>query len=538
MNRLIRIKTDPIIGSVFGIYKSRGSGLVPALLQRYNPNSMSKITCDNLLTKVKANNPKADLDLVKLAFEYADKAHAKQVRASGEPYITHSLKTAEHLAEMKVPTPMIVAGLLHDVPEDTKKTVEDIQKEFGEDIASMVAGITKLGKIKYRGINRYVENLRKMFVAMASDIRVIMIKFADRMHNLETLSSLPPNKQVRVALETLEIFAPIANRLGMNEIKSKIEDLSFRYAMPEEYEWVSKLAQEAVKVKSGYTNRIKHVLRKHLNESNIPVISVEGRVKHLYSLYRKLLRNDRDITRIHDLIALRIIVPELADCYATLGIIHQHWKPLKGRIKDYIAMPKPNGYQSLHTTVYCEDREIVEFQIRTEQMHEEAERGIAAHWQYDEDGKQASAQISSQLAWVKNLAEHPLANPQSSALDPHEHTKIDLFDNRIFVFTPQGDVIDLPEGSTPVDFAYNIHTQVGHTCVGARINEQIVSLDTHLSSGDLCEIITDKNRKSPNPDWLSFVKTNCAKSHIKTITKSRLTSWLKDTDPGSSRKTE
>lgn len=489
------------------------------------------VNCDKLLARVKANNPKADLDLVRLAFEYAEEAHRGQTRRSGVPYIQHSLRTAEILAELKLPWPIVVAGLLHDVPEDTDRTLKDLEKEFGADIASMVAGITKLGTIKYRGIDRYVENLRKMFVAMASDIRVILIKFADRMHNLETLDALPTKKRLRIALESLEIFAPIANRLGMNEIKSKIEDLAFRHAMPEEYEWVSKLAQEAVQVKAGYTKRVSHQLSKYLKEANVPFVSIEGRVKHLYSLYRKLLRHERDIVQIYDLIALRIIVPQVADCYAALGIIHQHWKPMKGRIKDYIAVPKPNGYQSLHTTVFCEDGEIVEFQIRTEQMHEEAERGIAAHWQYDEDGKQALDSIHRQLAWVKDLAERPLSMKAGAEFGSSEDARIDVFQNRIFVFTPQGDVIDLPEGATPVDFAYNIHTQVGHSCVGARVNDEIVSLDTRLSSGDMCEIITDKNRKSPNPDWLNFIKTGVARNHIKTAAKSRLTAWLKDTAP-------
>ncbi len=489
-----------------------------------------EISCDNLLKKIKTYNPGADLDMVRLAFEFADSAHAGQKRASGEPYIIHSLRTAEHLADMRLSGPIVIAGLLHDVPEETKVGLEDIRKNFGDDIASMVAGITKLGKIKYRGIDRYVENLRKMFVAMASDVRVILIKFADRMHNLETLDALPPEKRLRIALESLEIYAPIANRLGMNEIKSRIEDLAFRYAMPEEYEWVSAMAQSAVKVKKSYTDKIRKIVEHDLRKAAVPFIRIDGRVKHLYSLYRKLLKHERDIVQIHDLIALRVIVPRVADCYAALGIIHQKWKPLKGRIKDYISVPKPNGYRSLHTTVFCEDGEIVEFQIRTEEMHEEAERGIAAHWQYDEDGKRASAAVRRQLAWVQELIEMPRGdNAGDGYLGSLESSKIDVLQNRIFVFTPRGDVIDLPEGATPVDFAYAIHTQIGNTCVGARVNDQIVSLDTRLSSGDLCEIIIDKNRKGPNPDWLAFVKTGCARGHIKSNAKSKLAKWIKDT---------
>jgi len=489
-----------------------------------------RISPDNLINRIKAYNPRADVDMVRLAFEYAETAHAGQKRLSNEPYIIHSLRTAEILADMRLPVPIVIAGLLHDVPEDTSVTLEDIQKNFGDDIASMVGGITKLGKIKYRGIDRYVENLRKMFVAMASDVRVILIKFADRIHNLETLAALPPAKRLRIALESLEIYSPIAGRLGMYQIKSRIEDLAFKYAMPKEYEWVHDLAQRAIKVKKNYIEKIRLLVTEELKKANVPVLNIEGRVKHLYSLYRKLIKYDRDMVRIHDLIALRIILPAVGDCYAALGIIHQLWKPLKGRIKDYIAVPKPNGYKSLHTTVFCEEGEIVEFQIRTQQMHDEAERGIYAHWQYDEDGKRASAAVRRQLAWVQELAGlHPAVEGEDASLESLESLKIDVFQNRIFVFTPNGDVIDLPEGATPVDFAYAIHSQVGDTCVGSRINDQIVSLDTRLSSGDVCEIITDKNRKSPNPDWLGFVKTGCARNHIRSMAKSKLSKWLKET---------
>ncbi len=488
-----------------------------------------KVRVENLLEKIRAYNPKADLDMVRLAFEFAEKAHSGQQRSSGEPYIVHPLAAAEILADMKLPTPIIIAGLLHDVPEDTAVTLADIKKNFGDDVASMVGGITKLGKLKYRGMDRYIENLRKMFVAMASDVRVIMIKFADRIHNLETLGALPPNKQKRVALESLEIYAPIANRLGMNEMRTRIEDLAFRFAMPKEYEWVSTLAKKAASAKEGYITGIKTIVQDDLRTANIPFIEIQGRVKHLYSLYQKLLKHERDIVQIHDLVALRVLMTSVGDCYAALGIIHQRWKPLSGRIKDYIAQPKPNGYKSLHTTVFCDDGEIVEFQIRTVEMHEEAERGIAAHWHYDEDGKEASPTITAQLDWVKDLAEHQRhIRDKEAYLESLETMKIDVFQNRIFVFTPKGDVIDLPEGATPVDFGYAIHTQIGNTCVGARVNDQIVSLDSKLSSGDFCEIIIDKNRKAPNPDWLTFVKTSNARGHIRAMAKSKLNKWLKD----------
>jgi GTP pyrophosphokinase len=485
-----------------------------------------------LIAKIRAYAPGADLDMVRLAFEFAAKAHEGQNRASGEPYIVHPVKAAEILAEMKVPAPVIVACILHDVPEDTPVTLADIRENFGEDVASMVGGITKLGKIKYRGLDRYIENLRKMFVAMASDVRVIMIKFADRIHNLETLDALPPNKRLRIALESLEIYAPIANRLGMNEMRIRLEDLSFRHAMPKEYEWVKGLSANAITVKRSYTDKVRAIIEEDLKKAGVRYLSIQGRVKHLYSLYRKLLKHERDIVQIHDLIALRVLVPNVGDCYAALGIIHQRWKPLKGRIKDYISQPKPNGYQSLHTTVFCEDGEIVEFQIRTERMHEEAELGIAAHWHYDEDGKRATPAAAAKLQWVKELAERQREITDKRAyLESLESLKIEVFQNRIFVFTPKGDVIDLPEGATPVDFAYAIHTHIGNTCVGARVNDQIVSLDTTLSSGDFCEIIVDKNRKGPNPDWLTFVKTSHARSHIKSLAKSKLTKWMKDLKP-------
>jgi GTP pyrophosphokinase len=485
------------------------------------------INANNLITKVLSYQPDADVDMIRLAFDFARDAHGNQTRKSGEPYIIHPLATAELLADMKVPTPVIIAGLLHDVPEDTTATIEDVRKNFGDDVASMVSGITKLGKIKYRGIDRYVENLRKMFVAMASDLRVILIKFADRIHNLSTLNALPSHKRLRVALESLQIYAPIANRLGINEIRAQLEDLAFAHVMPKEYEWVSGLMEQVIRVKKTYVDRIRNIIEQEIKANNIEVLDIHGRMKHKYSLYRKLIKYERDMVRIHDLIALRIIVPKISDCYAALGIIHQKWKPLKGRIKDYIAQPKPNGYQSLHTTIFCEGGEIVEFQIRTEQMHNEAELGIAAHWQYDEDGKTVSLKMRKQMSWVKDLADRQkFLKSGSEFLESLESLKIDVFQNRIFVFTPKGDVIDLPENATPVDFAFAIHSQIGDTCVGARVNDHIVSLDSKLYSGDCCEIIIDKNRGGPNPDWLSFVKTSTARYRIRARAKSRLTKWI------------
>lgn len=484
------------------------------------------MTIKDLISKIKENDPKADTALVELAYDFAAKAHGGQVRSTGEPYINHPLAAAGILADMKLGVSLIVAALLHDVPEDTSISLEEIEKNFGTDIAEMVRGITKLGKIKYRGIERYIENLRKMFLAMASDLRVLFIKFADRLHNLQTLDALPPKKQYRVALETLEIFAPIANRLGMGEMRAQLEDLSFKYIYPEEYKWTVKIFEETTPPKEIYLERVKKILSEDLGQHDVHNFTISGRRKHLYSLYKKLLKYDRDITRIHDLIALRIIVPTLADCYAVLGVIHGLWKPLKGRIKDYIAQPKPNGYRSLHTTVFCEDGEVVEFQIRTPEMQEEAEFGIAAHWHYDEAGKRA--ELPQHAKWVQELAKiQKEISEKKEFLEALETLKIDIFHNRIFVFTPRGDVIDLPEEATPIDLAYAIHSDIGNSCIGAMVNDEIVPLDQSLRSGDVIYILTDKNRKAPSADWLKFVKTRQAKNKIKSALKEQHGSWLK-----------
>lgn len=459
-------------------------------------------------------HPKADMDMVRLAYDFADTAHKGQTRLTGEPYITHAVSTAQNLADMRLGTTMIVAGLLHDVPEDTNYTLADIKKNFGDEVAHLVKGITKLGTLKYRGMDRYAENLRKMFLAMAEDIRVILIKFADRLHNLETLDAQPQHKKQRIAMESLEIFAPLANRLGMGEIKGRIEDLAFKHLQPEQYAWTQGLVAGRLPKLEKHLERAKHQILKDLHEAGIKVISAHGRVKHAFSLYKKILKYDKDINKVHDVVALRLIMPTIADCYAALGIVHARWKPLRGRIKDYIAQPKPNGYQSLHTTVFC-DEEAVEFQIRTPEMHEAAEFGIAAHWQYDETEKKSNAG-ERQVQWVQDLAKlQREMQDQKTFMKSLDTLKFDVFQNRIFVFTPKGDVIELPEDATPVDFAFSIHTDVGRTCVGARINDAMVSLDTPLHSGDVVDIITDKNRKSPSADWLKFVKTHRARVKIK-----------------------
>lgn len=476
-----------------------------------------------LIEVVRKFRPEADLDMIELAYNYAEEAHRGQKRISGEPYFSHPYNAAMILAEMNMTPVMIAAALLHDVPEETEITQADLEKEFGKEITFLVEGVTKVGKVKYRGVDRYIENLRKMFVAMAMDLRVIIVRLADRLDNLRTLQVHVREKQIRIAQESLEIYAPIANRLGMGEIRGKIEDAAFKYALPEEYKWVASLVLKRQALQEKYLYKIKKIIEKELKNSQIDYYFVEGRVKHLYSVYLKLLRYDRDITRVHDLVALRIIVKDVADCYRVLGIIHHFWPPMQGRIKDYIAQPKINGYQSLHTTVFTDDKKIVEFQIRTKEMHARAEFGVAAHWHYDETGKKP-LKIDKDIEWARELAQwkQEIEDNQKNL----ERLKVDVLKNRIFVFTPKGDVIDLPEESTPIDFAYAIHTDVGHKCGRAYVNDVIVNLDYKLKNGDVAEVLIDKNRKGPNPDWLKFVKSATARSHIRAATKAEREGFL------------
>jgi GTP pyrophosphokinase len=370
-------------------------------------------------------------------------------------------------------------------------------------------------------MERYAENLRRMFVSMAQDIRIILIKMADRRHNLKTLDALPPEKQKRIAQESLEIYAPIANRLGMGQIKGELEDLSFLYVYPEKYKWLKDNVLPKVETEMAYVEKVIKVVKKDLMTEKIKFVSIHGRAKRMYSLFEKLSRPQYggEVEKIHDLVALRIIVPTIADCYQTLGVIHRLWKPLPGRIKDYIAQPKPNGYQSLHSTVFCLDGKIVEFQIRTPAMHEQAESGIAAHWHYKETGKkpknlgEKGYTLPKKMAWIEDLVQW-----QQEIQDNQQYLKsltIDFFKNRIFCFTPRGDVIDLPEEATPVDFAYHVHSWIGDHCSGARINGNMAACDAILKNGDVVEIITEKNKKGPNRDWLNSVKTQAAKERIK-----------------------
>ncbi len=481
-----------------------------------------KPTPKDLFKELKKYCQSDDLDMIKLAYDFAEKAHADQKRKSGEPYITHPLATANILAMIRIDPSIIIAALLHDVPEDTAVTLEEIEQNFGSDIASMVKGITKLGHLKYRGIERYIENLRKMFVAMAEDIRVMIIKFADRIHNLSTLESLPAKKRYRIALESLEIYAPIANRLGIGEFKHLLEDLSFPHIFPKEYEKTEQVKQNFLLGRSAHIDKAINIVRSELKKSGINYIDVHGREKTLYSLYKKIMKKGWDEAgKIFDIVAVRIVVSSVGDCYASLGIIHKLWKPLKGRIKDYISQPKPNGYKSLHTTVFTDEGQIVEFQIRDHAMHEEAEFGVAAHWHYDERGAKLPAK---DIFWAKELAE--IQKSIFSKMSDLDELKVDFFKNRIFVFTPEGDVIDLPEEATPIDFAYHIHTDIGNHCNGAKLNDQIVSLDMPLNNGDVVEIIVDKNRRGPSPDWLKTAKTHLARSRIKTKLKEQRSHWF------------
>ncbi len=466
---------------------------------------------------------------IKKAYQFAKEAHQGQKRASGDDYFVHCVETAKTLAQMGLGSITVSAALLHDVYEDTEVSLEEIRKEFGKDIAFIVEGVSKLSKVQLKGSDDeyYLNNLQKMFLAMAADIRVILIKLADRLHNMKTLSALPREKQQRIAKETMEIFVPIANRLGIGEVKGQLEDLCFKYLDPRNYQYVVNLRTKMHPLKEKYVDEIIKTLKKKLKAEGIEFIDVHGRVKHYYSLFNKLQRYDNNIEKIYDLVAVRIVVPKVVDCYEALGVVHKNFRPLIGRIKDYISLPKPNGYKSIHTTIFAPQGRIVEVQIRTEKMHDEAEYGIAAHWIYDQSKntkwkdfifreKHKPKVPDEEIGWVKQLKEwHRQSGGGSDEF--WQSLKIDFFQNHIFVFTPNGDVVELPEGATPIDFAYKIHSDVGHRTSGVKVNGKMSALDTVLENGDLVEIITTKNKKLPSRDWLNFVKTAQAKDRIKQI---------------------
>lgn len=450
-----------------------------------------------------------DEGLIKRAYAFAERWHHGQKRLTGDPYIVHSLSVAYYLAELRMDASTIAAGLLHDVPEDTKCDLGEIKKEFGEEISQIVEGVTRLGGVKYFGKRGRVEDLRKLLVIMAKDLRVVIVKLADRLHNIQTLDALSPQKRKKIAAETIEIYAPLASRLGMGEMKGILEDLSFKYYLPKEYKRVSSLLEEEEKVRRDYTKRVIKELENKLEKVSIKA-TIKGRVKHLYSLYLKLKRYNDDFSKIYDVVAVRVIVDTISDCYKALGIVHEDWKPLIRRIKDYIAVPKPNGYRSLHTTVICLDGKILEIQIRTKKMHEEAEWGIAGHHIYEVEKE--SKIIDKKLDWIKQLIDWQKDLETSAFM---EGLKVDVFKDRIFVFTPKGEAVDLPEGATPVDFAYLIHTQIGNSCIGAKVNGKIVTLNTSLKNGDMVEILVSRKILGPSRDWLRYAKTSWALNSIR-----------------------
>jgi len=450
--------------------------------------------------------------LIGKAFAYTKQAHQHQKRNSGDPYFNHVFNAAYILAQMNADPVTISAGLLHDVLEDTETTAEELRKEFGGEIVTLVEGVTKLGHLKYKGVERHAESLRKFFIASAHDIRVVVIKLADRLHNISTLSHVPPEKQKRIAIETLEIYARLADRLGMGKMKAELEDHAFPFAHPEEFKKVQKMLHEFTSLGEQHLTEVAKNLEEELRILDAHITSLNYRVKHLYSLWDKLKRNEYDIDKIFDIFALRIIVPTVGDCYQALGIIHGLYKPLPRKFKDYIALPKPNGYQSLHTTVFDGKGGIVEIQIRTEEMHQEAEYGIYSHVSYKETGKNKPAKVESKTAWTKELleAQRHIEKP----VDFLNHLKLDFFKERVFVYTPKGDVIELPSGSSIVDFAYAIHSDIGNHIFGAKVNGKMVSIDTVVKQGDIIEILYGEKNK-PNRKWLDFCKTTLAKQQIR-----------------------
>lgn len=492
--------------------------------------SLKNIDLEELERRVAAYDKKADFDLIKRSFEFAQDCHKGQKRKNGDCYFMHPFAASLILADMEMDAKTISAGLLHDVLENCNVTEEEIEQLFGSEITMLVSGVTKLGEIDFDQIEasdelkddpkrlKKIESLRKLFLAMAKDIRVVLIKLADRYHNMETLEALKTDDQKRIANETLEIYAPLADRLGMGRLKADLEDLAFKYINPKEYAEIAQRTKKIFHAKEKYLMEMKDLISSLLEDENVKA-DIEGRAKHIYSIYKKL-KKDNDIEKIYDLMAIRIIVSGKSDCYKSLGIIHGRFKPLIYRIKDYIAVPKPNGYQSLHTTVFGLEGKITEIQIRTEKMHEEAEKGISAHWHYDESKTQkeyaerkASFAPRDKVSWINELMDWNEA--AHSTEEFIEGLRIDIFKDRIFVFSPKGDVFDLPEGSTSVDFAYAVHTFIGDHMVGTRVNNKMISMDHVLENRDIVEIITKKNSPGPKRDWLKYTVTSRARERIR-----------------------
>ena len=468
----------------------------------------------------------ADMELITKAYHYAERAHESPKRASGEPYFNHVFATAKYLAELNMSPTVIAAGLLHDVIEDTGATPEEIEAIFGKEVLFLVQSVTKLGTVKYKGVERNVENLRKFFVSMAEDLRVIVIKLADRLHNVETLQYVKPEKQRRIALETLEIYAPLASRLGIGELKGRLEDAAFPFAYPKEHAETKKLLETRTDAHEKYLHEIDGKLKKVLKENHVNVERVDHRVKHLYSLWKKLKRHDMDIEKVYDIIALRIIVKTTMDCWNAVGVIHSNWTALPGRIKDYLSTPKPNGYQSLHTTIFTGTGGIVEVQIRTPEMHEQAEYGIAAHFAYKEARALGHAVASrKEFAWIDELRKAQDELTKSNAF--LERLKTDYFKDRVFIFTPIGEIMDLPEDSSAVDFAFAVHTDIGMHASGAKINGKFMPMTTKLKTNDIVEIQINPTAV-PTSKWYDAAKTTNAKIKIQKYLKehSLISKWL------------
>ena len=467
---------------------------------------------ERLLKQVQANRPTEDVSLIRKAWEFCVQHHQGQMRASGEPYIIHPLEVAEVLAEMKMDATAIAAGLLHDAVEDTPATSAEIDAEFGDQVAHIVEGVTKIDKIQFANReDRQAENVRKMLLAMVSDVRVVLIKLADRLHNMRTLEHLKPDRQEAIARETQEIYAPLAHRLGMGKVRGELEDLAFRYTDPVSYEKVAAAVEARRMEGEQFLHSVEDTLVEQLRENNIEA-RVEWRIKRLYSIFQKIERSKVSFEQVYDLLALRVITQDVASCYAVFGLIHTLWRPVPGRIKDFIAIPRANRYQSLHTTVMGASGHQFEVQIRTEEMHRIAEEGIAAHWKYKAGDGSVTARDEERLNWIRQLVEW-----QKEMTDPNEFLsslKMDLYPDEVYTFTPKGKVVVVPADGTPVDFAYTIHTEVGHTCVGAKVNGRMVPLRTKLRTGDIVEIVTQKDHK-PSRDWLTYVKSPRARNKIK-----------------------
>jgi guanosine-3',5'-bis(diphosphate) 3'-pyrophosphohydrolase len=470
------------------------------------------IRFEDLVEKVRANTPDADVELLRRAYVFSALEHKGQVRHSGEPYLIHPLEVANILADMRLDAVAIAAGLLHDVVEDTLTTIERIQELFGPEVAHVVEGVTKISAISFSSKEaRQAETFRKMLLAMVDDIRVILVKLADRLHNMRTLDHLPEERRTRIAQETADIYAPIANRLGMSKLKNELEELAFKALEPGPYHSLKNKVESKRKVTEGVIEELKRTIAAKLSEAQIPLREIDGRIKRLYSIHLKLKRQRIELEQVYDLVAIRIITESVKDCYAALGIIHQTWQPIPGRIKDFIAMPRPNGYQSLHTSVVSDRGLPFEVQIRTVEMHRVAEEGIAAHWKYKE-GRVGAQRDEQYFRWLRQLIEW-----QQEVRDPQEfiqNLKIDLYPEEVYCFTPRGEVKALPRGATPVDFAYAIHTDIGHQCVGAKVNGNMVPLRHQLKNGDIVEILTQPGHK-PSRDWLAFVGTSRARQKIR-----------------------